>query len=163
MSQAVCANSTTAPAFGRLSLKNVNRGQYLETSPVMANGGEKVGKLPGSVERHELLALGHPESPMRAIRAKCIDCSGGVVTEARKCVAIGCPLWPFRMASNPFRKPASEAKPASTANATAAARTARTGLEERSNRPSIELGHSAATTPNAAHCHAKSVRSEGQT
>jgi hypothetical protein len=39
------------------------------------------------------------------IRAKCIDCSGGSESEARKCTAIGCALWPYRMASNPFRVP----------------------------------------------------------
>lgn len=162
MSQAVRANSTTAPAFGRPSSNNVNRARYLEPSPVAADGGQQVGKMPGSIVRDDLGALGHPESPIRAIRAKCIDCSGGAATEARKCVAIGCALWPFRMASNPFRKPASEAKRASTANATAAARTARAGLEARFNRPSIELAHPAATIPHAATGNAKTVRSEGQ-
>lgn len=36
-------------------------------------------------------------TPLEAIRAKCIDCSGGDPTEVRECVAIGCALWPFRM------------------------------------------------------------------
>lgn len=107
MSQAVRANSTTAPAFGRPSPINVNRGLYLEPSPTMADGGEKVGKLPAFIEPHDLQALGHPGSPIRAIRAKCVDCSGGVPGEARKCVAIGCPLWPFRMGVNPFHGRAS--------------------------------------------------------
>ena len=31
--------------------------------------------------------------------------SGGSESEARKCTAIGCALWPYRMASNPFRAP----------------------------------------------------------
>ena len=42
-------------------------------------------------------------SPLRAIRAKCIDCSGGSISEVRLCPCKRCPLWPFRNASNPFR------------------------------------------------------------
>lgn len=75
---------------------------YLESSPTRAGGSEKVGKLPASIELHDLRLLGHPVSPIRAIRAKCIDCSGGNAAEARKCVAFRCPLWAFRMGFNPF-------------------------------------------------------------
>jgi len=50
----------------------------------------------------DLRVLGHPESPIRAIRAKCVDCCGGYAAEVRKCTAIDCPLWPFRMGVNPF-------------------------------------------------------------
>lgn len=42
-------------------------------------------------------------SPLRAIRAKCIDCSGGSISEVRLCPCKHCPLWPFRNSSNPFR------------------------------------------------------------
>lgn len=33
----------------------------------------------------------------KAIRAKCIDCMGGDKSEVRKCTAVNCPLFPFRM------------------------------------------------------------------
>lgn len=33
----------------------------------------------------------------KAIRLKCIDCSGGNTAEVRKCPAENCPLWRFRM------------------------------------------------------------------
>ena len=33
----------------------------------------------------------------KAIRAKCIDCMGGDKSEVRKCTAVKCPLFPFRM------------------------------------------------------------------
>jgi hypothetical protein len=46
-----------------------------------------------------------PASLLRVIRAKCIDCSGGSEAEVRKCTAIACALWPYRMATNPFRAP----------------------------------------------------------
>lgn len=64
--------------------------------------GEKVGKLPAFIGMKALKALGHPESPIRAIRAKCLDCSGGHQSEVRKCVAYRCALWPMRMGVNPF-------------------------------------------------------------
>jgi hypothetical protein len=79
-----------------------DRATYLEVSPYEADGGQKVGKLPGSVRLEQLRALGHPESPIRAIRSKCLDCSGGASSEIRKCVAVTCALWPLRMGSNPF-------------------------------------------------------------
>ena len=80
----------------------LNRDRYLEPSPHLADGGEKVGKLPRSVGTDDLAALGHPKSPIKAIRAKCVDCCAGDMSEVRKCVATGCPLWPFRMGRNPF-------------------------------------------------------------
>ena len=40
---------------------------------------------------------------MKAIRAYCLDCAGRPA-EVRKCVAVDCALWPFRMGTNPFRK-----------------------------------------------------------
>jgi hypothetical protein len=76
--------------------------RYLEPSPVLADGGAQVGKLPGSIPLPDLRGLGHPESPIKAIRAKCLDCSSGNDAEARKCTATGCALWRFRMGVNPF-------------------------------------------------------------
>jgi hypothetical protein len=75
---------------------------YLEPSPIRVDGGFQVGRLPGSIELRDLRDLGHPTSPLRAIRAKCVDCSGGNEAEARKCVAYRCSLWAFRMGHNPF-------------------------------------------------------------
>ncbi len=40
-------------------------------------------------------------SPLTAIRARCVDCAGGVA-EVRKCPAIECPNWCFRLGTNPF-------------------------------------------------------------
>lgn len=87
----------------------MNPDLYLETSPVVSDGGKKVGKLPASIELRDLRDLGHPVSPIRSIRAKCLDCSGGSDAEVRKCTAIGCALWPFRMGSNPFHARAARA------------------------------------------------------
>ena len=43
-------------------------------------------------------------TPIRAIRAKCIDCSGDSVAEVRACHLTWCPLHPYRMGRNPNRK-----------------------------------------------------------
>jgi hypothetical protein len=46
---------------------------------------------------------GHrPQSPLRAIRAKCLDCSCYQVGEVRLCEAVKCPLWPFRAGRHPW-------------------------------------------------------------
>ena len=43
-------------------------------------------------------------SPIKAIRAKCIDCCCGQLPEVKLCDAVDCPLHPFRMGKNPYRK-----------------------------------------------------------
>lgn len=46
------------------------------------------------------------KSPVKAIRAFCLDCVGDNRAEVRRCSAgvQGCPLWPFRFVRNPFNK-----------------------------------------------------------
>ena len=44
-------------------------------------------------------------TPLRAIRAKCIDCSAGSAKGVRECVMLDCPLYAFRMGKSPNRKP----------------------------------------------------------
>lgn len=46
-------------------------------------------------------------SPLKAIRAKCLDCSGGSAQEVRLCPIKDCPLFAFRMGRG-NRKPMSE-------------------------------------------------------
>lgn len=43
-------------------------------------------------------------TPLKAIRAKCIDCSCGSVAEVRECQLRSCPLYDFRNGHNPKRK-----------------------------------------------------------
>lgn len=42
-------------------------------------------------------------SPLRAIRAKCMDCTCQQIVEVRECTATDCPIHPFRMGKNPNR------------------------------------------------------------
>lgn len=48
------------------------------------------------------------KSPLKAIRAKCLDCVCGSVNEVKLCPCTDCSLYPFRFGKNPFRKPMSE-------------------------------------------------------
>ena len=41
-------------------------------------------------------------SPVKAVRAKCIDCCCGSSREVRFCPVTDCPLFPFRFGHNPF-------------------------------------------------------------
>ena len=41
---------------------------------------------------------------LRAIRLKCYDCSSYQSNEVRECIVTNCPLFPFRLGKNPFRK-----------------------------------------------------------
>ena len=43
-------------------------------------------------------------TPIKAIRAKCIDCCCGQIYEVTKCVCVDCPLYPYRMGHNPKLK-----------------------------------------------------------
>lgn len=43
------------------------------------------------------------QSPVKAIRAKCLDCCYDSANEVKLCAAENCPLHPFRFGKNPFR------------------------------------------------------------
>lgn len=75
---------------------------YLMPSPYASDGGHLIGRLPHTVPLKALRALGGAEVRGKAIREKCIDCSGGSPTEVRKCAVFKCALWPFRMGRSPF-------------------------------------------------------------
>ena len=104
--------------------------------------GCDVGRDPRQVSRDELIAAGHtPMSPLKALRARCIDCCAGQPSEVRLCTAVACPSWPFRMGSNPWRKEATEAQ--REARRKAGARLA------RSAKKSIRVMDTAAIPPVA--------------
>ncbi len=47
------------------------------------------------------------KSPIKAIRAHCLDCAGST-GEVRKCPSTTCKLFPFRFGTNPFCKRGTE-------------------------------------------------------
>lgn len=42
-------------------------------------------------------------NPVKAIRAKCLDCCCGSPEEVRQCPCENCALYPFRLGKNPYR------------------------------------------------------------
>lgn len=40
-------------------------------------------------------------TPMKAIRAKCLDCCCGQINEVRQCTVKNCPLYTYRMGHRP--------------------------------------------------------------
>ena len=40
-------------------------------------------------------------TPLKAMRAKCLDCSGGSPKEVRLCPVSNCPLWEYRFGKRP--------------------------------------------------------------
>jgi len=80
-------------------------------------GGPRCGKCrerPGPLDKlpadHRVIFLDGPRestklaidlTPMKAMRAKCMDCSGGNAGEVRRCVIPNCPLYPFRTGKRP--------------------------------------------------------------
>jgi hypothetical protein len=82
----------------------MERRDLLEISAYQADEGELIGKRPSDVPSEILSLKFRAQNPLNAIREKCLDCCCGNAAEVRKCVADDCPLWPFRMSTNPFRK-----------------------------------------------------------
>jgi hypothetical protein len=80
-------------------------GQHLtEISPYQADEGARIGKHPREVAPEILSLKFRAQNPLEAIREKCLDCCCGNASEVRKCVAVDCALWPYRVETNPFRK-----------------------------------------------------------
>jgi hypothetical protein len=66
----------------------------------------------------QMSALGHVKRPvLKAIRELCLDCMGGNAAEVRRCTSVGCAVWPYRFATNPFHKriPSKSVPPLATA------------------------------------------------
>lgn len=74
----------------------------LEPSPYEADEGNLIGRDPRKISAAEYAEhLPNATVGMKAIRAKCLDCSGGYQGEVRKCTVTACPLWPLRMGGQP--------------------------------------------------------------
>ena len=83
----------------------------------------RAGRDPRTMSEADFVALGHRKRPiLDVIRENCIDCMAGNQAEVRRCAAIRCPMWPYRMGTNPFltRELSDEAKAAGAARLRAA-------------------------------------------
>ena len=43
------------------------------------------------------------KTPIKSIREKCIDCSGGSYKEVKHCLVTNCALYPYRMGKRPTK------------------------------------------------------------
>ena len=43
-------------------------------------------------------------SPVQAIKEHCFDCSGRLMKEVKNCIIPDCPLYPYRLGTNPNRQ-----------------------------------------------------------
>jgi len=56
----------------------------------------------GAEQRENLIASGIDlKTPIKAIRAKCLDCAGYQYSEVEKCTVPTCPLFPYRFGKRP--------------------------------------------------------------
>ena len=44
------------------------------------------------------------DTPIKAMRKKCLDCCCGQVKEVRLCQAVECALWPYRFGRRPDKE-----------------------------------------------------------
>ena len=49
------------------------------------------------------MEIQYQKNPVKAIRAKCIECCGGMMSMVQDCGIPSCPIYPFRSGKNPFR------------------------------------------------------------
>lgn len=77
------------------------------------------------------------QSPLKAIRANCLQCVGGSAYEVRTCTAKNCYLFPFRFGKNPYTKKRemTEEQRAEAADRLRKARARRTEQESGSDEP----------------------------
>jgi hypothetical protein len=123
---------------------NRNRAVGLEKQ-----NGWDVGRDPREMTRAELELLGHGKKPLlRAMRARCLDCCAGQPNEVRLCTAVHCPLWPYRMSTDPWRKEPSEAQ-REHARTLAAKRRAEAGKQPSGGRESAKVELPATNLPPA--------------
>ena len=79
--------------------------ERLELLTRLEKDGSRVGLRPDDAGSVLLHRCGLPRrSALAAMRLKCLDCCSEVASEVAKCAAVGCPLWPFRMGTDPYRR-----------------------------------------------------------
>jgi hypothetical protein len=137
---------------------NANRSVGLEKQKAW-----DVGRDPREMTRAELELLGHGKKPLlRAIRARCLDCCADQPNEVRLCTQVHCPLWPYRMATDPWRKEPGEAQLAH-ARTLAAKRRAEAGKQPSAGCENAKAGLPATCLPAANLSTGETAVSDGAT
>jgi hypothetical protein len=89
--------------------KDAARAILLEASPFEADGGELIGRDPrkipvGEFEQAGIVPTMVGGGGLDVVRTRCLDCCVEQEAEVRKCGAVACVNWPYRMGANPFRR-----------------------------------------------------------
>jgi hypothetical protein len=89
----------------RPSFYSLAKDELTEPSPWESDEGELIGRDPRKVPREVLERYydGAGAGNGKIVHAKCLDCCCSQEQEIRKCTALACVLWPYRMGTNPFR------------------------------------------------------------
>lgn len=101
-------------AMGRSTGRMPMASSLPTTPPRMADVTKKLsidGKRPCTMNadrrsreyRREMAMPSQNTNPVKAIRAKCLECMGGSSAGVDECSSVHCQLWPFRYGDNPFR------------------------------------------------------------
>ena len=75
-----------------------------QLSPFPGDGGELIGKHPDEVPLRDSLPLPRGEKSAEGPSGAMSRLLLRSAEEVRKCTAVACPSWPFRMGTNPFRE-----------------------------------------------------------
>jgi hypothetical protein len=85
--------------------RDAARAILLEPSPWAIDERELIDRDPRKIPVEEFTQARLEGNPLlKVIRAKCLDCCVQQEPEVRKCVAVICPNWPYRMGAHPFHK-----------------------------------------------------------
>lgn len=106
ISELLCGTARVGEAVRDTHPRRPFRERDVTRAPGSELGGDshRIGRDPRKMTQAELRHLGHePKSVIQALRERCLDCCGGRADEVRKCMAVFCPAWPFRMGENPWR------------------------------------------------------------
>jgi len=88
-----------------LAERDKARRLLLEVSPFEVDGKELIGRDPREISVGEYEQAGiNSAAVLAVIRAKCLDSCVQQPGEVRQCVTVVCPLWPYRLGTNPFHK-----------------------------------------------------------
>ena len=68
------------------------------------------------------------QSPLKAIRAKCLDCCCGIASEVKNCPSKQCPLWEYRFGKSGRTRQMTEEQKQAAAERLKSARLAKKSL-----------------------------------
>ena len=84
--------------------KQIEFGRFRQDMLERDADGHLIGRDPRDLTAEQLIAAGAEPAILKAVRAKCLDCCCEQPTEVRKCTAVDCALWPYRLGRNPFNR-----------------------------------------------------------